>query len=100
MTSRPRPVLLYGMASAAVAAFVSGASAVDLIPVRAVAVVALAWAVIGGAWALYVQSIVTPVEDPHDADGEPLVRLDDAVAAAAPPGSTRDLTAKDPHDRD
>jgi len=74
--SRPRPVLLYGMINTAVLAFLGGAGAVDLIPVKVVALVALAWAVVGGAWAFYVQSVTTPVSSPQDARGVPLVPLD------------------------
>ena len=75
-TGRPRPVLLYGMFSAAVGAFLGGASAVELIPPVVVVVVGLAWAVVGGAWAFYVQSVTTPLASPQDARGVPLAPVD------------------------
>lgn len=79
----PRPVLLYGMATAAVSAFLGFAGVGDLMPKVVIAWVALAWAVIGGAWAVYVQSVVTPLSDPADRDGTPLVRLPDAATIEA-----------------
>ena len=92
-TGRPRPVLLYGMASAAVAAFLGFAGVSDLMPRAIIAWVALAWAGIGAAWSLYAQSEVTPLEDPRDRDGTALVRAPDAL----PPGSTTgDHDVRDP----
>lgn len=78
---RPRPVLLYGMINTAVLAFLGGAGAVGLIPAVVVAVVALAWAVVGGAWAFYVQSVTTPTADPRDDRGVPLMPRDVAKEA-------------------
>lgn len=92
--SRPRPVLLYGMVNTAVLAFLGGAGAVDLIPAKAVAVVALAWAVVGGAWAFYVQSVTTPVSAPRDARGMPLVPLDRADEPPAAPPAMPTTTGK------
>lgn len=80
---RPRPVLLYGMINTAVLAFLGGAGAVGLIPAAVVAVVALVWAVVGGAWAFYVQSVTTPTADPRDDRGVPMMPVDVARAVAA-----------------
>ena len=77
--SRPRPVLLYAMASAGVSAFLGFTDIVDLVPHRVIQWVALAWAVVGVAWGLYVQSQVTPLSDPQAGDGTRLVRAPDAV---------------------
>lgn len=79
---RPRPVLFYGMINTAVLAFLGGAGAIDLIPPVAVAVVALAWAVVGGGWAFYVQSVTTPVSSPQDDRGVPLVPVDSVPQAS------------------
>lgn len=84
-TSRPRPVLLYGIVGAAVAAFVGGASAVHLIPASAVAVVGFTWAVIGAGWAVYVQSVTTPTAAPQDDRGVPLVPVDSVPPVPPPP---------------
>jgi len=86
--SRPRPVLFYGVLNTAVLAFLGGAGAVDLIPVKAVAIVALAWAVVGGAWAFYVQSVTTPTAAPQDDRGVPLVPKDVADERAAQAAET------------
>ena len=86
--NRPRPVLLYGIIGAAVSAFVGGASAVDLIPPAAVAVVGFTWAVIGAGWAVYVQSVTTPTAAPQDDRGVRLVPQDHADAAVREAAST------------
>lgn len=91
--ARPRPVLFYGMFTAAVTAFLGFAGISDLMPKVVIAWVALVYAVIGAAWAVYVQSITTPVSSPRAVDGTELVPKPEAV----PPGaSTR---THDVHDR-
>jgi hypothetical protein len=97
-TSRPRPVLFYGMFTAAVSAFLGFAGVSDLLPKVVIAWVALVYAVVGAGWAFYVQSVVTPLADPVDRDGTTLVRLPDALDAVLPPGTTTDdREVRDPY---
>lgn len=80
---RPRPVVLYGAFTAALGAFLGFAGLVDLMPKTVIAWVALVGAVVTAAGAVLVQSTVTPLSEPQDARGMPLVAQDVARAQAA-----------------
>lgn len=83
ISSRPRPVVLYGAFTAALGAFLGFAGLTDLMPKTVIAWVALVGAVVTAAGAVLVQNTVTPLADPQDARGVPLTPVDVAEAKTA-----------------
>lgn len=73
---RPRPVVWYGAFTAALGAFLGFAGLVDLMPKTVIAWIALVGAVVTAAGAVLVQSTVTPLSDPQNAEGVPLISQD------------------------
>ena len=74
--SRPRPVLVYGVVIAVLGAVAESADAANLLPGRVFPWIRLALTVaaaVGGA--VWAQSKVTPLSDPRDDAGNPLVPL-------------------------
>ncbi len=69
---RPRPVLIVTMALAALGAVTGFAGLADLLPALAVKWLMLVNAVAIAVSGVYLQSVVTPLSDPKDADGNPL----------------------------
>lgn len=71
---RPRPVLYFGIALAVLSAVSESADAANVLPGQVFPWIRLALAVaaaVGGA--VWAQSKVTPVKDPRDDQGRPLV---------------------------
>lgn len=82
---RPRPVLYYTAFMAAASAFLGFAGLSDLMPKQGIAFVALAVAVLGAGGGVLVQGLTTPVSNPQDARGVPLVPVDTVPPAAPAP---------------
>ncbi len=77
MGGRPRPVIVMTAVLAGLDVLAAGAALGDVIGVTALALFVLVTKAINAGWSVYVQSVVTPLADPHDADGVPLVPADD-----------------------
>jgi hypothetical protein len=78
---RPRPVVWYGVFTAAVGAFLGFAGLTDLMPKTVIAWVALVAAVATAGGAVLVQSTTTPLSSPQDARGVPMVPVDTIPAS-------------------
>lgn len=74
MKKRPRPVLIFGVVVAVLSVLSESADALNVLPGQVLPWIrlglTLATAIGGAVWA---QSRVTPVSDPHDSLGRPLV---------------------------
>lgn len=85
---RPRPVVWYGAFTAALGAFLGFAGLQDLMPKTVIAWVALVGAVVTAAGAFLVQKTTTPLSNPQDARGVPMVPVDVAHAQAVEAAAT------------
>ncbi len=71
--ARPRPVIVMTAVLAGVDVLAAGAALADVIGVTAFGLFVLASKAVNVAWSVYVQSEVTPLSDPMNAQGVPLV---------------------------
>jgi hypothetical protein len=87
---RPRPVLILTALMAAFSALAGAGTALDFLPRPVVATILLVGIVVAAAGGALVQGAVTPLADPQDSAGRPLVPLDaiEAQKTAARVGAT------------
>ena len=74
--SRPRPIVIAQVILTIVGSIVTAAGFADQIPAGAAWWVLTGYGALNLGLAFYLQSIVTPVSSPKDADGTDLVRAD------------------------
>lgn len=70
---RPRPVRVMNSVLAGVQVLVAGTAFINLMPVEVYGLIALAFAAVQVGWGVYTEQQVTPLSDPRDNEGEPLV---------------------------
>jgi hypothetical protein len=73
---RPRPVLILATLMAALSALAGAGALLDFLPRSIVGTIMLINIAIGAAGGVLVQGVVTPLADPQDSAGRPLVPLD------------------------
>lgn len=70
---KDRPVAVMGAIITALQIINGGLGALDIIPDKWVAFIALIIAAITAGWAFYTHNQVTPLSDPKTKDGTPLI---------------------------
>lgn len=84
-TARREPVLIVMSVLAAAQALTAAAGFTDAVPGQAALWIVLVIAAAQAGVQFYVRGLTTPVADPRARDGEPLVPLSSAAAAADDP---------------
>jgi hypothetical protein len=94
--SKPRPVLIFGAALAALTALTTYADIENMIPTGPLNWIRLGTVILGAGGAFWVQSQVTPLANPQAKDGRPLVPSPPARVPAGTPDAALDAGRKAP----